>query len=416
MKTNNKRKIVGGISFLFMIALAFGAQATEMGMNYYHETMMRDGSHYIDRSPAQVAMDLDDISTLTRNVKLYANPFFDENIAWVEEVASIAKAKGMHVVVVMNTEDRTIDDGNWNEYRSRVLEAASRFNGKADEFLVGNEIKLHSGWSPQEIKDRVAPLIDETKGRFSGLVSYEALYWEREPWLDYPGKVYINMYEHYPSFETNVYETTGRMGNRLAIGEFGELTDGGDGWPVRDEWAQADDIRKRWELIKQTGVPVAYIFTYREPSHETGFGLVRSDGSKKQAWYVFDGNSAATVAPKYIAPKQTTFVTQEPKVTFVPKTTQTFIASKKTYKTTFVAPSGVSRLPVHISQGTLVSDKTVGDCRTLKFSTRGELTQVQVCSKDGQYELSRQYGAEGVTVTVGAGSVDSTGGFAVFKA
>ncbi len=261
-----------------MLVLVGSVSATNLGMNYYHETMMKNGNHYISRTTTQVSSDLDTIKTITNS---------SGNLEWVNQVNTLAKQKGMYTVLVMNTEDRTLDNSNWATYSSKVLDNCKYFNGKVNEFVVGNEISLHSSFSKTDIKNKVATLIGQCKSSFSNDVSYEAFWYEKDAWKGYTGKLYFNMYENLNSFTTNVKELKASFPGG-SIGEWGEdLKDEG---VLRDENWQKQEVQRRFDVVKATNVPIAYIFTYKEPS-TTGFGLVRNDDSKRPVWFLFTSST-----------------------------------------------------------------------------------------------------------------------------
>lgn len=266
------------------------ASAAKLGMNYYHETMMNSaGNHFIDRSLQQVSSDLDDIKNLTNNLKFYMNPLAAGNLDWVGKVNEIAKQKGIHTVVVMNTEDRILDNSNWQEYVSAVLSASSFFNGKIDEFIVGNEISLHTTLPREDLQRRVVNLINECKKYFSGPVSYQAFWYEKDNWKGYSGKIYFNLYEDFARFKTNALEMNNSFGSNAYVGEFGnELVSNGQ----LDSTNQANEIRQRWSILQATLSPIAYVFTYKEPS-KTGFGLIDSNGSHLPSWNILSQSSNA---------------------------------------------------------------------------------------------------------------------------
>lgn len=268
--------------------------ATQVGVNYYHETMItKEGYKYIPRTTSQVSSDLDSIKTITSYVKLYMNPLVGVNQAWLNQVNSMAKGKGMYTVVVMNTEDRTLNSNNWASYTSAVLNNCQYFNGKANELVVGNEISLHSTFSKTEIRTKVESLIVNCKKTFNGPVSYEAFFYEKDAWVGYTGRLYFNTYENLNSFTTNVKELHTKFPT-ASIGEWGE--DLLDGSIKKDETWQKQETLKRLNVIKSQNIPVAYIFTYKEPS-TTGFGLVRMDGTKRPVWDVLKTNATITPPP-----------------------------------------------------------------------------------------------------------------------
>jgi hypothetical protein len=199
----------------------------------------------------------------------------------------------------MNTEDRLLSSSNWADYSSKVVAASKVFNGKADEFVVGNEISLHSSMSKSDIKIKVESLVNTCKQFFNGPVGYEAFWYEKDAWSGYQGKLYFNLYENVASFTTNLKEMRTKFPT-ANVGEWGE--DLYDESAYKDESWQKTEIQKRYDILKSNNAPVVYVFTYKEPSY-SGFGLVRSDDSKRPAWTVF--NSSVPAVP-------TTTTTQPP--------------------------------------------------------------------------------------------------------
>lgn len=276
-----KKKSMLKLLILGLVFLGFimPVSAAQLGMNYYHESMMSsDNSHYIARTMEQVSADLDLILKVTPFVKLYMNPMIESNKHWVLQIAEIAKQKGMHVVVVNNVDDRQLNSDNWQDYSTKVVQAAKEFSGKADAFLVGNEISLHTTIPREELRNYIEPLINEAKKVFDKQVSYEGFWYEKDQWKGYREVIYFNLYEDFSRFNTNLEEFNNNFGSNGIIGEFGsQMKDSGE---LKDEVWQSNEINQRWDAIKKTQIPVAYVFTFREPSPE-GFGLLSPDGSFK---------------------------------------------------------------------------------------------------------------------------------------
>lgn len=273
-------------ALLFVVTLTAPALATELGVIYYHETMMtRNGEHYIARTPEGVAQDMQNIKEISSHVKLFVNPYVDANADWTEQVNTLAKQAGMHTVVTMMVDDRKLTAGNWPEYRTKVLALCERFNGKADEFHVGNEIILHSeGLTREQIRDNVIELMGACRTKFSGPVSYQELWWSHQVWVGNPEKIYFMTYENFDVFQGIIAELKEKHPN-AAIGEWGE--DLQEDSAQKDEVWQKDQIERRWNLIQQSGVPIAYIFTYREPNWN-GFGIIRPETElRRPLWEVF---------------------------------------------------------------------------------------------------------------------------------
>lgn len=276
----------GVLLALFVVFLCVPSVfATDLGMNYYHESMMNSGGHYIYRNIAQVGDDFNDIKAIAKHVKVYMNPFIDGNLDWIIQLSGVAKQKGLKLAITMNVDDRLLTYENWDKYKYHVLAACSALSGKADMLLVGNEIRLHSPLTDQQIKDKIVPLIEECKQRFSGDVSYEEFWWAHEVWKGYNGLIMFNLYEDLDDYNNNVDYMKNNYKN-FVVGEFGE--DIFDGNNERDEKWQAYQVKERWSKLKSINVPVAYVFTYREPS-QSGFGLLHGDGSKKLAWDALKG-------------------------------------------------------------------------------------------------------------------------------
>lgn len=453
--------------------MASTAHAAQVGVNYYHESMMGTwGGQYYPRSESGVAQDMEDIKSVTKYVKLYMNPLVAGNQDWVLRVNAIAKQKGMHTVVVMNTEDRQLDGGNWGEYRNKVLQACSAFAGKSDEFIVANEVTLHSPWSREEIRRNVESLIGECQQRFPGPVSYEAFWYEKDAWSGYRGRIYFNLYERVEQYRTNAYEMDLKFGSNAYVGEFGE--DFSDEGTHRDEQWQKQQVEQRLSILHSTRTPVAYAFTYREPSDD-GFGLLRPDGSHRPAWYALKGNAMPVAAPAAASVpalpaaqspdigslrrlcmaggthcavksdivrdscRSIVFGTAQGDIRVLgcakPDGTVELYGQQAPAGLPFKAclgsgcvtdadgsarfkagtGSGVGSLAfTPAPRGKKTADSTDGSCRTVSYDTPAGGISAKVCEKDEGYEMYLLSGENGANLCVGRSCVGSVGGFAAF--
>ena len=372
-----KKPLVRALSAFVLLAVIFPAvNAAQLGVNYYDETLMNMNTHgkpFIQRSIEGVGQDFDNIKTISNHVKLYMDPFVNENLPWVMQVTDVAKSKGMHVMVNMMVDFPELNAGNWDDYANRVVNACAALNGKADGILVGNEITLHSPMSRTEIRDRVIALMDRCDAVFGGEVSYEEFWYANEVWRGTGRKIYFMMYESLDSFRGNMNELGAHFGSNGAIGEWGEdLLEGNQQF---DEIWQRDSIRQRWNIIQQSSVPVAYLFTYREPSY-TSFSMLRpEDDSRRPLWEVF-GAPTNTPAPQPV-PQPGPLPEPVPN----PPAPQPIPEDPIT-----INPLQTGDLKLSLG-GSVKSDTFDGACRTVVFATdRGDV-DVHACQKDGGTEM-----------------------------
>jgi hypothetical protein len=418
--------LLTGVVLVSLGAFAQNAGATALGVNYYHETMMTDTwkTLYFPVSENQVREDMKDIKTISNHIKLYMNPFVDGNREWVSRVTDMARAEGLHVAVNLQVDDRNLDGSNWEQYRSRVMEACRTFNGRAGAMMVANEVSLHSPMSKYEIRSRVEPLIEECKTVFNGEVSYSGFWYEKEAWYDYKKPIYFNMYEHFDSYKTNVRELNQRWGGNARIGEWGE--DLKDGNIAKDDRWQGEELEKRWNVIKdETNVPVAYIFSYREPSYD-GFGIVCPQGNERPIWDVLRGESGNQPRPS--EPEQPAPIVLNPSGSPVPSEP---VPSEPAPSEPAPVPSepvqgpapniAIMGLPVECEVESetcsVKSDSPSGLCRQVVFATQSGDINTYTCMKsDGMAETYVRDRPEGqrYKICIGSGCVSHTNGFASF--
>lgn len=333
------------------------SSAARLGVNYYHESMMSDQWKlpYVQVSLTQAGADFDNIKAISSNIKFYMNPFVQGNLEWVQSLSQLAKQKGMNIAVTMNVDDRMLSYSNWDAYTNSVISDCSALSGKVDTILVGNEISLHSSLSQNEIQTRLVSLISNCKNKFNGQVSYEAFWYEKDYWKSYSGQIYFNVYENIDNFNYNVKEMNTLFGSRALIGEWGSSLIDSQGI-LHDDWWQKDQVQQRWNTIQQTSSPVAYIFTYQEPSWN-GFGIVRPDGIKRPLWDIF---------------KQTAPVSSAP-------TTDSSLLSSLAASCNYNGNTPCSK----------TSDVVSGSCRTISFSTSSGAINMLACVKSTGIELYR---------------------------
>lgn len=378
------------IAILALVVLVPLASATELGVNYYHESLWTPEwqQPHIPVSEAQARDDFREIKKISNEVKFYLTPFAEGNLYWIETLSRIAREEGLGVAVNIMVDDRQLGDHNWAEYRYGVLRACEQLNGKADVMLVGNEITLHSSWSAWDVRHRIEPLINECDARFSGETSYEAFWYEKDAFTSYDGPIYFMHYESLDRFENNVREMDSLFGSDARVGEWGE--DLNDEGTKRDDWWQKDQIEKRWEIIQRTNTPVAYLFAYREPSWDS-FGMVRPDGVKRPLWEVFGHtqDDSDPIADPVVEPSAP--VDQPGDAT----------------------SSDLSGLSVRVSpSGSTSSDVVSGVCRTVSFDTSSGRAQVLICDKGSSYESYWQSGPSDVSICVEGSCVRDSAGFA----
>lgn len=360
------------ILYIFILTLlAVSVSATQLGVNYYHESLFTAAWNqpHSPRGEDGARADLDHIKEVTNNIKFFMHPFVDENANWVDFLVTEAENRGMHTVVTVMVDDRQLDNSNWGDYANRVRNLCTRFNGKADEFLVGNEIVLHSPFDKYEVKNRISQLISDCESRFSGDVSYQEFWYAKEAWYNSNQKLYWMQYEPLSNFETNVGEMVSRFGQNGHIGEWGE--DSIDEGTQRDDWWQRVETEKRWNVLEQKGVPTAYIFTYSEPSWNA-FGIVDPNYNDKP---VFDYlKSLGQGGGSYTPPQQP----QQP-VQNEPEQNDP-------------APSnGIASYPATCNGGScnLQSDTTSGTCRTVTYSS----IKFKGCMKGSEVEVYKLSGS-----------------------
>jgi hypothetical protein len=367
----NKRNLFWGVLFLLFAALSFSAQAAELGVNYYAESLVGDwGLPYHPLSIEQVGRDFDNIKTISNNVKLYLNPYVNANLPWVQQVAAQAETRGMHTVVNIFADHRRLDAGNWDDYANRVVNACSAMNGKVDEFIVGNEITLHSSMSRTDIRDRVIVLMDRCDAVFDGQVSYEEFWYANDVWRGTNRPIYFMMYENIGAFRNNMAELSANFGSNGYIGEWGEdlLEDSIE----HDEQWQKDQIQQRWDVIKNSPAPVAYLFTYREPSW-TSFSMLRpGTDQRRPLWEAF---GAAPAVPVVQPP-----VVQPPVVQ--PPVVQPPVVTSPVVTPPVQEPVPVQPVPAVqcTAPGCVVTrDVSDGVCRVMDFSTSDGPARVLEC-------------------------------------
>jgi len=398
-----KLKIV--LVFAFAIAFAPLVLATELGVNYYHESMMsaRWSVPYVQRTLSQAGQDFDDIKTVARHIKFYMNPFVTGNLQWVDQLSTLAKQKNMYTVINMMVDDRQMSDANWNDYANRVVSACQALNGKTDEILVGNELILHSSWSMYDVKTRIVDLIGRCDNVFNGVVSYEAFWYEKDAWIGYPGKLYFMHYENLNSFTTNVREMDSKFGDNVLIGEWGE--DLLDGSVNMGDWWQKDQIQKRWDVIKQANVPVAYLFAYREAGWDD-FAMIRPDGVKRPLWEVFTGQ-----APSPNTCISSTEVCDGKDNDCDNQVDENNVCAAPT-------PSGVSALSLSCTSSAGSCSKAADDsdstCRYVTWNTPAGQIKATACSKPAGVEVYRNAFPSGTTFRACFGTIciDQLTGFA----
>ncbi len=343
-------------ALLAVLCLVPLGSAVQVGVNYYHESMMSDQSKqaYIVVNLTQAGLDFNNIKTITPYVKFYMNPFVQGNLGWVNSLATLAKQKSMNVAVAMNVDDRILSDTNWNSYVLNVLTACQNLSGKADTLLVGNEISLHTTLSQPVIQSRILSLINSCKTYFKGNVSYEAFWYEKDYWKNYTGIIYFNMYENIDSFKFNLQELNSSFARNGYIGEWGQNQYNGSTL-MSQNW-QYNEISQRWSAIQQTSSPVAYIFAYQEPSSD-GFGIVASNGTNLPIWNIFDQT-------KSILP----------------------VAAPNSSLLNSLVASCIYGGNVPCSK---INDSISGDCRSIYFSTSSGLINLLACNKSTGIEVYR---------------------------
>src|SRR5579859_3901730 len=183
----------------------FVPSRNHIGINYYHESM-----GYLKRTDAEITLDLQQIRTVTDNIKVYHNPYTAKTLPLVASIVQQAKHLQMHVVWVENDDNTPLTDDNWTSYQSNVLsDAAFAYQAGADEFLVGNEISIHAnhdpGFSDANLPFRIKQLAELCKRSFPGPISYEEGWYKSLSWqaakLGPLSKIYFTLYEPWHVFK-----------------------------------------------------------------------------------------------------------------------------------------------------------------------------------------------------------------------
>lgn len=389
----NIKLLLVAMALLLVVGLNM-ISATQLGMNYYHESMMSgySNTHYIQKTLDEASKDFDNILKVTKYIKFYMNPYSDDNVEWVKQLTDLAKKKGMYVVVVINVDDRQLTPSNWQEYSDKVVNIATMFSNKSDEFIVGNEISLHTTMQRSELRQYIEPLITKTQPLFNGPVSYEMFWYEKDDWKGYQGKLYFNLYETFDKFSVNSQELKKDFRGGI-VGEFGE--DYHDEDKLMNETWQTQEIQKRWDAINGTEVAVAYLFSYREPS-EDGFGILRPDGTMKQFLNNFLNSLKPTTSLQtMIAQPQTVMKT----ASLVNNTPQQNVVIKSETTSNPQQSNSLSLVKYTINvdgQYQLENDTNDGSCRDISFLTdKGELI-IKLCLKPDSIEAYRHKYPEGL--------------------
>lgn len=247
-----------------------------IGMNYYHESM-----GYIARTAAQVNTDLEKISTLTKRIKIYHNPF-ENNDAVAEGICKQAKTQGFYVVWVENNDTTTLTAANWSTYSDAVVaDALVAHNAGADEFLVGNELSIHNDnsadFNDTNLPAKVKTLATACATNFPRTKGFQEGWWKDSAWetagLGSLSKLYFTLYENDADFKTNAQNIKNKTNiGTPVIGEFSTSsvmsTVAGT-----DEELWARQIAYRVKTLQDIGFNEAWPFTFREPSAR-GFGFM----------------------------------------------------------------------------------------------------------------------------------------------
>ena len=251
-------------------------------MNYYHESM-----GYISRSNAEIDADLNKILTLTNRIKLYHNPLVG-NVSVIQNICTLAKAKGMYVVWEENNDTVTLNDSTWTStYKPAVLaDSILAQSAGADEFLIGNELSVHidggatlmnGGSNYVNYVNAMKALATSVKANFNGLVGIQEVWGQDYKWGNNGGrgsidKIYFTLYETRAQFISSATNLLG-YGSALnaVLGEFSTQSSMNDvAGTEEDLWA--DLIADRCEIIDGLNYSEAYPFTFRETGPR-GYGF-----------------------------------------------------------------------------------------------------------------------------------------------
>ncbi len=247
-----------------------------IGIDYYHESM-----GYLKRTDAEITGDLQQIRAVTNNIKVYHNPYKLGSLALVTSIVRQAKLLHMHVVWVENDDNTRLTDDNWYTYTNNVItNAAIAYNAGADEFLVGNEISIHTngdpGFNDQNLPSRIKLLVKDCKPYFPGPIGYEEGWYKSASWqaakLGPLSKIYFTLYEPWHRFKTESDYIASSFGNTAEIGELSTMTTRSQLHETDEEWTR--DLLRRYDYTRQKGL-VIWLFTFNEPDN-AGFGLFQS--------------------------------------------------------------------------------------------------------------------------------------------
>lgn len=244
------------------------------GMNYYHESM-----GYATWSEA----DLIRIKKVTNKIKLFKHPW--GNNARILAICQKCKELGFYVVLGENFDGnkyappydgspmapKLLTEENWITYCNYVKTDYTKVKDYVDEFLVSNEIDIHTdktaGMKGQNLVNKVAALKEELKliqnckfGIQEG--SWKYLYLGINPPYDYSAfdTLYFTIYS---DDETKFREVATKMRGYYPQGMFGEWNVGFDIESITSEelTIKSDKIKNRKDWLKAQGIP-GYIFTY----------------------------------------------------------------------------------------------------------------------------------------------------------
>jgi len=244
---------------------------TYFGINYYHESM-----GYTEWK----LEDLQKIKEITNKIKLFKHPYGERD--YIIEICQKCKELGFYVVFTENFDGNTnpppypnsltVSDkltlDNWESYCSNVKTDFSAVCDYVDEFLVSNEITIHTDGSDemsgQNLIDKVILLKNELGSEGSVVFGIQEGCWTflyGNP-LDLSAftKKYFTLYDYEEEVFRQIVE---QMVNIYPDAELGEWNVGFDiehnTQEELEDWSERIEKRKEYLMLNEIN---NYIFTF----------------------------------------------------------------------------------------------------------------------------------------------------------
>ena len=260
----------------------------QMGINYYHESM-----GYLSRTDTEIDSDLGLIQQVTNKIKVAHNPYMNAghltaaaSLAIVQNIVRKAKARKMYVVWTENNDTVTFTDKNWSDYAQKVIaDAAAAHAAGADEFLVGNEISLHTngdpGYNDANLPVRIKQLVTACRQNFSGTKGYEDGWYKSKSWygsgLGPLAKIYFTLYEPWYNFQAQFDQIANYFGKKAEIGELSTVASKRTLNYNEEDWTR--ELMRRYDYARKKGLNV-WLFNFREPQND-GYGFFDAPPSQQ---------------------------------------------------------------------------------------------------------------------------------------